>query len=408
MPLFGLAEELYAFRRELAMKYAVIPTLALCFFLVTVSSVQAAGKKSPTQGMGLKIDKPSITGTVYDCFQQIGKLSGMEMKIDWEILVATGVKPDTKAIAKASKATVGQLLDLLLLQVSSPKYPLAWVKRDGVILVTTQVRLTSARPSSRVTRPVAGNKTSSRKGSSVTKYDFQAISLSDALEFMRTSTNLNFHVNWNSLASSGIDKTSEVTLQASGITVAHALDIILDSVSADLDKFGRAYWIVDRGVVTIATGDALNTKTRTKIYNVADLLHVVNDHRVTSRRIDRSDYRRNDNPRDDYRRDDYPRDDYRRDDDYRRGGGIGGGGVGIGGGGISDSDYGRGNSDRNDDDNGEKKETLREGLIELIKNTIGEDMWQPTGLGSIKIFGDKLIVTQSLLGFKLMSQRTGN
>ena len=375
------------------MKYVVTCALTLCCIIVSSTPLHAAGVKDPAQGMDRTIDKPSITGTVYDCIEQITKLSKLESKVDWEVLVRTGVKPDTKAFAKASKATVGQLLDLLLLQVSSRKYPLAWKEHDGVIIITTQARIMSTSRPARTISPVGKRSArANRSKKTSTVYDLQDMSLSDALDFIRTTTKLNIHVNWNSLSESGIDKESEISVQARGITVAHALDMILDSVNSDLDQFSRVYWIVDRGVVTIATGNALNTKTRTKIFNVSDLLHVVNDHRVSStsstgRRSD-SGYRTSPDgfgTDDDYRRDDR-RDDYRRDDrrdDYRR-------------------------DDRRDDnrhDDSASKEALREGLISLIKDMIGEDMWQPTGPGSVKIFGDNLIVTQSLLGFKLMDQR---
>jgi len=31
-------------------------------------------------------------------------------------------------------------------------------------------------------------------------------------------------------------------------------------------------------------------------------------------------------------------------------------------------------------------------------------MWEPDGKGSIKVVGNKLVITQSLLGFKLMEK----
>ena len=50
----------------------------------------------------------------------------------------------------------------------------------------------------------------------------------------------------------------------------------------------------------------------------------------------------------------------------------------------------------------EQKKDQQDAVIESIKSTIGKDMWEPDGKGSIRFVGNKLVITQSLLGFKLM------
>ena len=50
---------------------------------------------------------------------------------------------------------------------------------------------------------------------------------------------------------------------------------------------------------------------------------------------------------------------------------------------------------------------MQETLITTIKESIGEEMWQPEGKGSIKLLRNNLIITQSLLGFKLMRETIG-
>ena len=47
---------------------------------------------------------------------------------------------------------------------------------------------------------------------------------------------------------------------------------------------------------------------------------------------------------------------------------------------------------------------VKEGLIAIIKASIGEDMWQDQGKGSIRIFGNRLIISQTTLGFKLLDK----
>ena len=42
--------------------------------------------------------------------------------------------------------------------------------------------------------------------------------------------------------------------------------------------------------------------------------------------------------------------------------------------------------------------------VAFATDTIGEEMWRPMGKGSIRLHNKRLIITQSLLGFKLMEQ----
>ena len=51
-----------------------------------------------------------------------------------------------------------------------------------------------------------------------------------------------------------------------------------------------------------------------------------------------------------------------------------------------------------------QRQRTREALIGVIKDAIGQDMWQPLGKGSIRIVRNKLIISQTLLGFKLLDQ----
>lgn len=51
-----------------------------------------------------------------------------------------------------------------------------------------------------------------------------------------------------------------------------------------------------------------------------------------------------------------------------------------------------------------KAEQLREGVIGIIRDSIGQDMWEPSGRGSVKIIGNRLVISQTLLGYKLLDQ----
>jgi hypothetical protein len=52
----------------------------------------------------------------------------------------------------------------------------------------------------------------------------------------------------------------------------------------------------------------------------------------------------------------------------------------------------------------QRRAKYRKTVSDIIKNSIGRDMWEPNGKGSIVILRDRLVITQSLLGFKLMEE----
>jgi hypothetical protein len=54
--------------------------------------------------------------------------------------------------------------------------------------------------------------------------------------------------------------------------------------------------------------------------------------------------------------------------------------------------------------NGNPRQQVNDALIAVIKQSIGEDMWQPTGKGDVKLLGTRLVITQTPLGFRLLEQ----
>ena len=79
--------------------------------------------------------------------------------------------------------------------------------------------------------------------------------------------------------------------------------------------------------------------------------------------------------------------------------------MGVGGDrkGLFDEETTR--EDREDrDSRAVQRKEIRDTLIKTIKEAIGEDMWTPTGKGSIKMIGNRLVISQTLLGFKLLEE----
>jgi hypothetical protein len=281
---------------------------------------------------------------------------------------------------KVPVATVSQLLDLVLAQVSPRGRPLGWFVQDGTIHVTTQMRaLHGGRPLPAGPR----REPTAKRRFGIRSLDFESVELADVVKFFRTTSGVNFHVNWPALQLSGVDKTTPITLKAAGISIARALDMVTDQLSANKGKFESIYWVVDRGVVMISTGTALNTHTRTRVYDVGHVLMVIPNFEAPrlNAELPATDGQSSSSTG--------------SSSSSRTGGAWGGGGL------FGDGD--RTTDRRRDgDDRQEQRQANRDTLVQIIREMIGEDMWHPQGKGSVRLFGNQLIITQTLLGFRLL------
>jgi hypothetical protein len=210
--------------------------------------------------------------------------------------------------------------------------------------------------------------------------DFDDVPLKDVIEYLRQRSGLSFHVNWRAMAISGIDRETAIELKARNITLARTLDLLTDQLSATRDRETSVYWLVENGVVSISTGAALNTGIRVRVIDVADVLLIVPNFKG-------------------------PRINFEQQDQNQSGrDGLGGGG----GEGLFDED-GRGGGARGDEDDEEEsrkemRERTRNALIKVVKDSIGEEMWTPTGKGNVQFLGNKLIISQTKLGFLLLKK----
>lgn len=102
--------------------------------------------------------------------------------------------------------------------------------------------------------------------------------LQDVLSFISTVTQLSIDADWDSLATVGVDKDSEVTLRLPPIPVDQALTRVLSKVAKD--QFARAGWSVDAGIITIASEEQLRKTRSLVIYDIKDLLFEIPNYRV--------------------------------------------------------------------------------------------------------------------------------
>jgi len=187
------------------------------------------------------------------------------------------------------------------------------------------------------------------------QFTYDQTPLGDVIDDISQLAGVNVVVNWRSLANHNITRRTPVSLDLTGVSTAKVLDVLTDDLSGGRGKFGSVYWLVDDGLVRIATGSALNTTLDTRVFNVGDLLMLVPDFEGPRLNLD-----------------------------------------------MSGSVY---ESMGEDADDAPSRAEAEETLIELVKDTIGEDMWRPAGKGSVSIRGEQIIVTQTRLGWLLMRRR---
>lgn len=348
--------------------------LVLIVFLGAISPLSGddaapAPRIRAEDAMRRKVEKPAFSGPLEKVLAELAERAEVDIQPDWRAIEATGAKRDAQVVLRASSATFGQLLDIALIQASAEQSPLAWYADGPTVRVTTQMRAIYGRrrPQSLKVRtdesPAPADRP--RRGIGVR---FDEIPLADVIEFFRNVSGANFHVNWGALESVGIDRDTPVSLRLSDVTIGRALNMVCDRLSGTRDKMQRVYWVIDDGVVHIATGEALNRRTQTRVFEVADLLMVAPDYPAPA--VDSSGSETTD-------------------------GTSANAGTRL-------FDFTDSGSTR--DEELELRTRRREELTAAIRESIGEEMWRPIGKGSIRIVGNQLVITQTPLGFKLLSE----
>ena len=351
--------------------------LCVGLLLVAPSGLAAEGEKpSPpvaaAEAVKVSLTSPAVAGTLKDALEQVSKLGKVRIVVDWESIHDTGVKDDVRVAVKAPKATVGQLLELALTQAAAKGHPLAYYTEDDAVIVTTQRRVLLR---NRV--PAASARADARAPARIgalPKVDFQAVPAKDVFRFLQAVSGANMHVNWKALELSGVTKETPVSLNVSNVSIGRALTLVTEQLSAGKDKYESIYWIADADMVRISTGTALNRKLYIRVVDVASLLFIVPD--FPGPRISFDTMGKNQTDSTSSSEGGFWKDEEDWDDDEDK------------------------------DDRRSARERVEQTLIDIVKDSIGPDMWQPQGQGSIRLLHRKLVISQTDLGFKLMEQAT--
>ena len=355
--------------------------------------------------------------------------------------------------ATASSVTPAQALSLVLARAGNPQVPLAWYRDGGIVIVSTQMRVlqhrealaqlardvaqpdgatqpatdgadqyapagsdpassiwadqppkagldpTAAIPSARPApaTPAAAQRLATvtlappaslqaRPGKPPTMYSFDQTPLREVVEYFRESMGANMFVNWGSLGALGVTQDTPVSLQLAGVSPPRALDLVLAQLTASDDPYEQVWWVQDRGVITIASGQVLDGQMRVQVVDVTDLVTVA------------------------------PAYSFDEFEDEEAGGSSDSSSSESGSSSSSSSSsYSSSSSlssssgDSEDGDEGSRTGLMNrsgESLVQMVKDSIGSRMWEPEGKGSIRLHQNKLIISQSLLGFKMLQNST--
>ena len=341
--------------------------LASCVLLSMAAA--ASAKSSPNECLAKSLEQATFTGALSQAMDDYRQRLGCDITVDWAALREIGVTESTTVSVQLSNVTAEQALNVMLNAASPKGKPLGWYADSGGIHISTQARVLNRR-SGILPVPAVSSRPATTQPAGV-DVNFDATPLSDAIDFFRQASGVNFHVNWNSLQAVGIDRGTSVTIRASGISIAKGLDLLVSDVSAGKSRLDSVYWIIDDEIVLIASGSALNTTLHTRLYDIADLLMIVPNFQAPRINVQPA-------------------------------GSGGRGGSGGSGSTLFGSNQGNSNAVQNAENPVQLRQQVRDELIAAIQNSIGPDMWQPIGKGSIRIMGGNLIISQTLLGFKLL------
>ncbi|MBI5725577.1 MAG: VWA domain-containing protein [Planctomycetes bacterium] len=92
----------------------------------------------------------------------------------------------------------------------------------------------------------------------------QGVQFSDAIEFLRTRTDMNFNPHWAALSAAGIGKDKELTISLVNVSVKKCLDSILSDVSGGTTA--NLGWAIDDSVIEISTKEDLEKTAKFRIF----------------------------------------------------------------------------------------------------------------------------------------------
>ena len=102
----------------------------------------------------------------------------------------------------------------------------------------------------------------------VGRVDFQQTHLESAIQYFRDVADVNIFVNWRVMETVDVFRDTPIDLQLRGVTIRRALELTLDGAGGEV----RLAFIIDRGVIHVATREYLAQRIYVKVYDISDML----------------------------------------------------------------------------------------------------------------------------------------
>jgi beta-lactamase regulating signal transducer with metallopeptidase domain len=99
---------------------------------------------------------------------------------------------------------------------------------------------------------------------------FDAIALSDVIDFLRDITGANIYVNWRALEAAGIDRNTPISMRLRDVPFEQAMNQIVRDLSADGKS--KAEYATDDGILVLSSQAELATHPQVQSFDVSDLL----------------------------------------------------------------------------------------------------------------------------------------
>jgi hypothetical protein len=107
------------------------------------------------------------------------------------------------------------------------------------------------------------------------KIDFNAVTLSDALDFLSNTTEANISVDWKELEKASIAKDTPITMKLSAEQPLHT---VLNLMLRQAGGTGVLTYYIDDGIIQITTSEAADKELVSKVYPIQDLLFQPTDY----------------------------------------------------------------------------------------------------------------------------------
>jgi hypothetical protein len=103
----------------------------------------------------------------------------------------------------------------------------------------------------------------------VPELNFDAVALTDVIDFLRDVSGANVFVDWGALEGAGIERNTPVSARVRNVPFSNALDLVLASAGKGAVVVGYAF---KDGVIHVTTGEQLDRLVETRAYDVRDLV----------------------------------------------------------------------------------------------------------------------------------------